>query len=376
MSLLLAAAALLASLALAEGVLRLAGFSHPNFFVPDPRFGLRLRPGIEGWQRQEGEAYVRITQRGLRDRDRPLDKPPGTVRVAVLGDSFTEAMQVSLEDTFPALLEQRLNACDAFPGRAAEVLNFGVSNYGTAQQLLLLRDEVWRWSPDVVLLAFFQGNDVRNNSRALDRGTNRPFFVLDDRRLELDDSFLDEDGFRRSVYLAELLAPLQQLRLYQLARKARAALRKQESSGENRQILSEPGLDDAVLRPPPDARWEAAWTVTERLVRRMSEETRARGARFVLATLSMGATVHPDREARERYAAALGVPDLFYPERRLLGLGKRAGFDAIALAPEMQRHAEATGSYLHGFHNSRMGFGHWNAEGHRLAAELLARHFC
>jgi hypothetical protein len=48
----------------------------------------------------------------------------------------------------------------------------------------------------------------------------------------------------------------------------------------------------------------------------------------------------------------------------------------VPLALEMQRLAEERKGYFHGFDNIGMGRGHWNAEGHRTAAELIARHLC
>src|SRR3954469_3185924 len=90
---LLVAASVVVALALGEGALRLAGFSFPGFYLPDSVIGSRLRPGAEGWQRAEGVAYVKVNSQGLRDREHALAKPPGTVRIAILGDSFSEAVQ-------------------------------------------------------------------------------------------------------------------------------------------------------------------------------------------------------------------------------------------------------------------------------------------
>jgi hypothetical protein len=42
----------------------------------------------------------------------------------------------------------------------------------------------------------------------------------------------------------------------------------------------------------------------------------------------------------------------------------------------MQRHADASGEYLHGFPNGKPGFGHWNERGHALAASLIAAGLC
>lgn len=66
--------------------------------------------------------------------------------------------------------------------------------------------------------------------------------------------------------------------------------------------LLEPGLDENVLREPADPAWREAWTLTEKLLVAMHDETRAKGARFVLAVLSSASAVHPDAGLRRRYA--------------------------------------------------------------------------
>src|SRR5882762_11021308 len=98
---LLSATLLLASVVIAlllcEVALRVGRFSFPSFFQPDERLGLRLRPNAEGWFRSEGEAFVKINSTGFHDRERSIAKAEGTLRIAVLGDSMIEAMQVDFE---------------------------------------------------------------------------------------------------------------------------------------------------------------------------------------------------------------------------------------------------------------------------------------
>ncbi|HEX2165417.1 MAG TPA: SGNH/GDSL hydrolase family protein, partial [Thermoanaerobaculia bacterium] len=171
---------------------------------------------------------MEVNRYGFRGEEPRLAKPAGTFRVALLGDSQAEALQVDFEDTFGEVLERRLAACPAplggvppGAGRRVEVLNFGVSGYGTAQALLTLRHAAAPFRPDLALLAVYTGNDVRNNLEELELDPGRPYFrLLPDGSLELDDSFREEPGFRRraSWLGAAAYAALDASRLAQLAK--------------------------------------------------------------------------------------------------------------------------------------------------------------
>ncbi|HTM62023.1 MAG TPA: SGNH/GDSL hydrolase family protein [Burkholderiales bacterium] len=380
------AASVAIALVLGEVALRVAGFAYPNFWEPDPVAGSKLRPRMEGWQEDEGKAYVKISSQGLRDREHQVAKPKDTYRIAILGDSYAEAMQVAQERAFWSLLPQKLQACHFAGGKTIETINFGVSGYGTGHELLTLRERVWQYSPDMVLLAFFPGNDVRNNSKALE-GEMRPYFSLKDGKLMLDAAFRDDPEFKEKQRISEHRAWLQEARLYQLMRRVKAGNIAQHfhnapiaaaaASGSNGgQKLTEPGLDEQVFQEPKDSKWQEAWSITDRLVEATNEETKSHGARFVLAILSTPGTVFPDAQMRARYAASLGVQSLFYPEQRLEALGRQDGFEVVALAPAMQRVADEKHEFLHGFPNTKPGFGHWNEAGHALAADLIARDLC
>ncbi len=370
---------------LGEAGLRAVGFSYywALYRRPDPQRGWGPRPGAEGWQRLEGKALVRINQAGLRDRLRPVPKAPGLFRIAVLGDSFAEAVQVPIEQTFWFILQDALNACDPFQGRKVEILNFGVSGYSTAQELLTLRHRVWPYQPDLVILAFFHGNDVTENSRALDGDPLRPYFVYRGDELILDASFRQSASYQlRTAWYGRLgLALLDHSRLLQAIDRATDLLglwygQWRASREVNEESPREPGVDTRVYQEPPDLLWRAAWRVTEGLIRKMYEEVRARGAELLVVTLTTGAQVHPDPRFREQFQRRLGVEDLFYPDRRIQELGERTGFAVINLAPAMQLLATFSGSWLHGFENSQLGIGHWNPAGHYFAATTIAQALC
>ena len=126
-------------LLIAETALRVIGYSFLEFYVPDNSRGYALRPGISGWYHKENDAYIQINSDGLRDREHEINKPANTIRIAIVGDSYAEALQVAQEATFWSILEKRLNECS--PNKRIEVINFGVSGYGTTQELITLRNK-------------------------------------------------------------------------------------------------------------------------------------------------------------------------------------------------------------------------------------------
>ncbi|HVT59906.1 MAG TPA: SGNH/GDSL hydrolase family protein [Thermoanaerobaculia bacterium] len=379
----LALAATAAALLVGEAALRIAGVSYPNFYRPDVRRGWALEPGAEGWWRKEGEAYVRINSGGLRDDEHPLRKAPRTLRIAVLGDSCTEALQVPVEQTFWKLLERELGhgpALAALGAPAVETLNFGVAGYGTAQELQTQRYEVWKYQPDFVLLAFYTGNDVRNNDRQLEQDPSRPYFVQGrGGGLELDDSFRRTLGYRLRLTapVRLLYAVFNRVRLLQLAKQGKSTLdgwvgAAKARSKENGEALQELGLDNAVYVPPRGGDWDRAWRVTEAMILAMRDDAAAHRAGFGVVTLSNGIQVHPDPEVRRAFMRRLGLATLFFPDQRIAALGRASGIPVLNLAPPLQELASRQHLFLHGFANTRPGEGHWNARGHAAAAPLVA----
>lgn len=370
------------ALVLCELLLRGIGFSHPSYFQPDPYTGSSLLPGASGWQRDEGEAWVQINDAGLRDRERPLEKPPGTFRIAVLGDSYTMAAQVDVDAAWWAVMERELSRCPALDGLEVDAMNFGVAGFGTAQQYQLLRKRVWPFEPDFVLLGFLSGNDITDNSFALSRNPMRPYFLLRDGRLRLQDRFTQSDAYRARTSVSWRLATelISRSRLLQLLNRSRqgSATRdaREADAAPDDTGLGDFGLSPLVYRPPESPEWEQAWAVTEALLRAMTLEARLHDAGFGVVTLTNPPQVHPNAERRARYAASVGADDLFYPERRIRALGDASGFPVLTLGEPLLAHAVRTGEFLHGFENLRVGGGHWNELGHRLAGENSARFLC
>jgi len=378
--LLLILAGVIFALLLCELFLRLTGYSLPNFYERDPVVGSALRPNSEGWWTKEGRAYIRINSQGLRDREHTKTKPANTLRIAVLGDSYAEALQLPMEQAFWAIMEKKLKECNAIPGQNVEVINFGVSGYGTAQELLTLRQKVWDYEPDIVLLAVTTLNDISDDSRALKQYDGAPYFTLSDGRLVLDNSFRDSAIFRLrdSTFHNSLRWVRDRSRVLQAIYGAAAAISDWLQTRSNRGSpanLAEPGIEYAVYKEPHDPVWQDAWAVTEALIVLMRDEVKAKQAKFFVVTLSGGMQVHPNSKVRQEFMAQHGINDILYPDFRVGDLCKREGIPVLVLAPRMQLYAEQNKVYLHGFGNN-LGAGHWNELGHRLGGETIANWLC
>jgi len=371
-------------LLVAEVTFRVVGIGWPTIdaYMNDEQVGIVLVPNAEFEWTMEGHAFVEINSLGLRDEEHQIPKPTGTWRFAVLGDSMAEALQVELEDTFWSEMERDLVHCPALTGVKVEAVNFGVSGYGTAQELITLRKRVWDYDPDMVLLAITNGNDIRNNSPEIEPDDRRPFFLRVDDKLVLDNSFRatlaglgqlhDRPAWQRAI-----INSLNQLRVGQLAlqvgRQTRDGFREVDS-----EIVAdwEPGLDLAVFAPPENQAWVDAWWVTEQLVAELYKEVTSRGVLFDSFMIPSGIQIDFDEEKRLEVAGSLGVADLSYPEDRIESFATTNGIPFFTLLEPFLEYSTQTGDHLFGFENANLGYGHMNELGHNLAGDLMARRIC
>jgi hypothetical protein len=365
-------------LVLCEAVLRVSGYSPPDFYSYDPVVGVTLRPNAEGWWTKEGRAYIRINSQGLRDREHTRAKPANTLRIAVLGDSYAEALQLPMEKAFWAIMEARLRECVSMRRQNVEVLNFGVSGFGTAQELLTLRQRVWDYSPDIVLLAITRLNDISDDSRALKQSNDVPYFVFSDGRLVLDNSFRNEGIYRLrdSSFYVPVRWVREHSRVVQALYEARNAVSLWlQSRSQQNGSPADLGVNYAVYQEPRNDAWRDAWRVTEALIVQMRDEVKEKRAKFLVVTLSAPAQVLPDPNRRAEFMKQHDVKDLFYPDLRIRDLCEREGIPILMLGPDLQRYAEQNKVFLHGF-GENLGRGHWNETGHQVGGEMMAARLC
>jgi hypothetical protein len=114
---------------------------------------------LDFWVRQRSNAV------GFADRDWDEAKPPGVIRIAFIGDSFVEALQVPIEDKSHVIFEAKANR--ALAPKKFETAAFGMSGTGQVNQLSFYDAVARKFRPDLVVLVVVN-NDFANNSAILE----------------------------------------------------------------------------------------------------------------------------------------------------------------------------------------------------------------
>jgi len=353
-------------------------------YVHDPELGHRLAPDQRSHRtgpRGEFDIWMSTNAHGDPDAERTVDKPPGTYRIAVIGDSIVEASQVMSDLRFTVLLERAWKAVPPAAGPGidrVEVLNFGVAGYGTAQEWLRYRSHVRRFRPDAVVLAFFPTNDIRNNSYELEvldarSRSARPFFALDGGRLvRLDPAqhTAAPQGAGRSLR-GGVRWVLGRLRIAQVLFGAVREIRARvipDPDGARRQLRVDLALYDPVAQRQP--RWQEAWDISAGLLTGFAADVERDCARFVVALVP--GPRETNEASRTVLLAAVGSSevtkdryDWTLPHRLAVQMVGSLGLDSVDLYPSMSA-AVASGRQTHFTFD-----GHLTPIGHEVAAEFL-----
>jgi len=377
-------ASFLFGLMLIEIALRALGWSFPIFMEPDSELGWSFRPGLSGWSTHEATAHVRINQFGFRGGEWPAAPLRDGYRIAVIGDSFVDSSSLAEDDAITNVIERDLKTCTALA--KPEVLNFGVSGYGTAQEYLVLQRKVAPLRPNLILLAFYVGNDVSNNSRALsiESQKERPYFVESPAgELQLDTSFRQTEAFRkllssdwqkRLVNSSLLLQALKQLQQRKPITPPLKEERAEHGDSAEKVILFEPESRESLL-PPESEMWREAWSVTEKLLLAMHTWAHERKTEFGLIIIPAPVQALPGEAVRRGAMQTLGLADLDYPVKRLSLFAEQHGVSYLNLLDGLRAYGGREHVFLYGF-PPRLGDGHLNKLGSQVAGRLIANWLC
>jgi len=350
-----------------EGLLRvlpLGAYKSAPFRQYDPVVGLSLMPDRNVIHHRGCFAGEVVTNRwGMRDRDRTREKSPGEFRIAMLGDSAVEAVQVKPAEVVNRQMEQLLAAKGY---KNVSVLNFGVEGIGTTQELVMYKEKVRQFRPDLVLV-MFSWNDVMNNSSTLQPKSYgihtwySPYYDLGpDGKLSFRPVESLSFGSVRS-YLEH-----HSVLTYYLER---MWLTVDFSPSKWKGIPVYFG----TYGDPLDGEWSQAWLTTEKVMTLLRDTVTQDGSKFMLLAWPDFADIDP--QWRARMVKQVGqVPDdfsPFKPEERIKSIAERNHIAFDFIAPYLQSYRDQ-----HGLQWPYFSFScdpHYSALGHRVSAEAIVQ---
>jgi hypothetical protein len=255
------------------------------------------------------------------------------LKLLVIGDSFTQATNISTADIYPALLAKALDV---------EIFSYGALGFGTLQELMVLEHVINVIDPDVVLLQFCT-NDFINNSFTLELNS-----TLNDNRAVRP--YLSPGGAIFYKNPAESSKRNSWLAHSQLA--ALLATR-----------LHFPGtqsIETVIGRDPSNHDFQESVRVTGILLARFSDVV-GRKRKMFLFLADGGRTrfrTLPELQAYSRVG-----------EKALLGILPSLPITFIDGIPEAVADGEARGLSM-----TAADGAHWSELGHRTVASTLAEH--
>lgn len=156
---------------LLEGVVRAVHEWRPgahDWLVQDSSLGFRLSPYLEG-----------VNSLAIRNPEVEIPKPPGRVRLLVLGDSVAFP-----RDGMVATLRRVLQRSSTPP---VEVINAAVPGYTTFQERLLFESKLQPTGPDIVILQYCLNDNfkylhslTRNGKFLISQQAQRALFATND----------------------------------------------------------------------------------------------------------------------------------------------------------------------------------------------------
>ena len=307
---------------------------------------------------------VEINSLGFRDEEHALEKPEGVRRLVVVGDSFSEAIQVDLEQTYFRLLAGTLSERSGDPW---EAINLGIGDFGTAQAWLALERYGFAHDPDLVVLQVFPLNDLCNNAielAGLCKSGNdalRPYFVEREGRLVQTTLQPLRNALRRHSLAFRLLDGS-----YRYWRQTSDPPGQRPLPASRLEALGlgalPPLLHVYVPEPeqPPVVR--RAWSTTERILDALVAACRRRGVPLAVVLAPFEVRLG---DRWEGFASARPPPRMHRDEAdlRLERFLEERGALVVALRPVFDEHLEEVLPSLGG---------HFSVGGHRVAAQALA----
>ena len=361
----------LAALGIAEVVLRLVpipGIAYHSFSY-DPVTGGKYYPNTTLLYRSpDGEQVVRHANSwGFPDVDHDLNPAPGTLRIGFFGDSYTDARQVPLEETFFRLIEDDLNARipdlvgetnrRGEPVRHVETIPFGITGRSTLQSYLECTQWMEKADLDAVVYVFVE-NDPGDNIQPMRGSDEVPVAELAGDSFVVDTSFNQRYGHKNSWWHRAM----QRIKAHSLVVSTlEGRLKLLKRHGIKRTVTEADRVGGAggggVTMVPsawPQHLVEDGWTLVERILDTWSRSVTSTGREFIIIRVPREEVVTAPLEGQDSWAPRLHA----YCARRNIPL-----IDPTPnMAPHMQR-------------GEKIYYDHFTALGHRAFSDAFVAYW-
>ena len=331
-----------------------------------------------GFRPFEDAGGFRTNADGLRTPEYFADKG-SSYRVVTLGDSFTFAAKTSYGKHWPKLLEKRLREVFDLP---AEVINLGYPGVGPRFELRMWQLEGSRLNADLVIQAFYVGNDFID-------GLRMRIAPLSLSQLLLDYSTLYR--ITRNLYRHKTMAasaestPGEAGEAGETGPRPRRAPR-HDSGGFEIDGHKARSPERATFRPKRyngivartmqvarisnRSRFEAAFRKGGQVLLETRQAVEATGARYVLMIIPSEFQVHPDVAlgGMELKGTTLDEYEVDWPQKRFAAFCEENGLECLDVLPAFRESGRTRKLYW-------LRDTHWNVEGNALAAEHLVEYF-
>jgi len=292
---------------------------------------------------------------GFPDDEHKREKLPLIYRIGFFGDSYTEALQVPIEDTFFKTIERDLKHYNV------ECLSFGHSGFGTLHSYLTCKKWHWYYDIDLVVYVFCE-NDLGDNVKEISGVSFYPSAILTQDGFKIDYSFRELYKYKttkwfkildyltaHSLIFATISSRTKLLLKYGIKRKVKLEERKMATK-------SHKAIPDQNALP---STWPEEWRsyvekLGERIIVKWKEMLERRNKKFVILYIPRESEIEKPDEEQDSW------------KLWLKNVCKKEKIYFIDPTPELLKKIKQ---------GKEVFYDHLTSEGHKAVAESFIREF-
>ena len=352
-------------LTIIEAVLRKTHLfgAHRTCFRPDNKIYTRFIPNSVYWFKEENDHAIisKINNYGWRDKRWDVIKPENVFRIAILGDSYVEALQVELDSTFIYLTQKKLNKVY----NTIELMNFSKSGFTQTQELIVLEEDVLKFNPDMLIVFFTCRNDIRDvRKETCPNFMRRPFFIdANEDSLILDTSFTKTREFKIFSMINPILRHsallTMVLKRYHTWKRAKETLNFYNKNNDTANNVKIEGYKSLCTKNP-DPQFLKSYGLNKILMKKMIDLCKNQNTIFLLVCISNSEYIPENEDKIKKIDSSY---DPYFFERDLKMFSDSLDVHFLDLQTSFRKSYKSYQKELH--------WVHWNYEGHKVVSEAL-----